>query len=80
MRFFQNRGVAIAICILMIVTALGIGKMKQPSVEYAPDSDSSAEAWGKENYTSYLHFLEDETGVLKDRTLEELSAINAALD
>ena len=83
MKFFQKRWVAIIICMLMICSALAIGRAKeqkpQPDI-YDPSNLSSAESWAKEQYASYLRYVSDDAGLLSQRTIRTLSQQNAAFD
>lgn len=80
MKFFQKRWVAITLCAVMIVVSLAIGRAKTVKGSYNPSSDSAAESWGEENYSAYTRYVQDETGVLKEKTIRMISEQNAALD
>ena len=79
MKFFQKRWVAITLCVLMIVASLAISSART-SKEYQPDSTSSAEAWGQDNYGSFTRYIRDDAGLLSEKTIRSLSEHNAALD
>ena len=79
MKFFQKRWVAITLCVLMIVASLAISRART-SKEYQPDSTSSAEAWGQDNYGSFTRYIRDDAGLLSEKTIRSLSEHNAALD
>ena len=79
MKFFQKRWVAITLCVLMIAASLAISRART-SKEYQPDSTSSAEAWGQDNYGSFTRYIRDDAGLLSEKTIRSLSEHNAALD
>lgn len=80
MQFFKKRGVAITICILMIVLALIIGFSGGKTVEIEPESASSAAAWAKEHADEYEDFIYDKAGLLSSSAEEKLARADAALD
>ena len=79
MKFFQKRWVAITLCIVMIVAAIGIGQAKNRNT-YRPESSSAAVQWGKENYAAYTRFLRDDGNLLSGNTEQTLSSYNGAWD
>ena len=80
MKFFQKRWVAITLCVLMSVAAWAIGQAKNRSAVYAPASSNAAEAWGEENYGSYARYIQDDVGLLSEKTIREISEWNATFD
>ena len=80
MSFFKKRSVAVICCLLMVVLAFRIGRIKQPEQTYVPENLSSSIHWGSENYGSYLRFISDETKALNEQTLRDIAQINASLD
>lgn len=79
MKFFQKRWVAITLCIVMIVAAIGIGQAKNRNT-YKPESTAAAEQWGEENYAAYSRFLRDGANLLSAKTEQTLSSYNGAWD
>lgn len=79
MNFFKKRWVAVTLCIIMVLAALGISYSRK-APEYAPANSHAAESWGEENYDSYTNYVYDETGNLSSSTVRELSEVNAMLD
>lgn len=80
MKFFQKRWVAITLCVLMIVAAIGIGQAKANRNSAQPGGSAAAEKWGKENYSAYTKFLRDDAGLLSAKAEETICAYNGALD
>lgn len=80
MKFFQKRGVAIAVLIIAIVAALVIGQQNKPAEQYEPQSEASAEAWAKENYASYTGYVWDEAELFSDSTERTIAEYNARFD
>lgn len=79
MKFFQKRWVAVTLCIVMIVAAIGIGQAKKRNT-YKPESTAAAEQWGEENYAAYSRFLRDGANLLSGKTEQTLSSYNGAWD
>lgn len=79
MKFFQKRWVAVTLCILMILVAVGIGAAKSRQT-YAPDSAASAEQWGRENAGAYASFIRDDADLLSDAAEKRICAVNGAMD
>lgn len=79
MKFLQKRWVAVTLCILMIVSALTIGQLKeQRRVTSVPESVVVDE--NVQDYASYLRFIQDDAGLLSDETVQGISRMNATFD
>ncbi len=80
MGFFKKRWVAVALCVVMVIAAIGITSSKEQKQEYRPDLESNAEAWGEANYSSFTSFIYNDDELLSDGAVREISQINASLD
>ena len=81
MKFFQKRSVAIALTVIMIVAAIGIGWVRgqSPSVTPAPDNSSAALDTSL-SVGGYAKWILDEANVLSAATEQQLSLYNANWD
>lgn len=81
MKFFKKQGVAVTICIVMIVAAIAIGFFGSAGkTEYKPDSAASAADWGREHAGEYVKFISDGAGLLSDSAVQKLAQTDAELD
>ena len=81
MKFFKKQGVAVTICIVMIVAAIAIGFFGNAGkTEYKPDSAASAADWGREHAGEYVKFISDGAGLLSDSAVQKLAQTDAELD
>lgn len=69
MKVFQNRAVAAVLMVLAIAASVAIGQAKKPDLSVEP----STKVVGSYTYTY------DEAGVLSDKTMEHIDAMNASL-
>ena len=69
MKVFQNRAVAAVVMVLAIAASVAIGQVKKPDLSVEP----STKVVG--SYT----YVYDEAGVLSDKTMEHIDAMNASL-
>ena len=69
MKFFHKRGVAAIVMVLAIVTGAALGQLREPDGSSAP----STAIVGTYTYTY------DHAGVLTDKTMEHMDAMNASL-
>ena len=69
MKVFQNRAVAAVVMVLAIAASVAIGQAKKPDLSVEP----STKVVG--SYT----YVYDEAGVLSDKTMEHIDAMNASL-
>ena len=69
MKVFQNRAVAAVLMVLAIAAGVAIGQAKKPDLSVEP----STKVVGSYTYTY------DEAGVLSDKTMEHIDAMNASL-
>lgn len=69
MKVFQNRAVAAVVMVLAIAASVAIGQVKKPDLSVEP----STKVVG--SYT----YVYDEAGVLGDKTMEHIDAMNASL-
>ena len=75
MKFFQKRWVAITLCILMILTALAIGRAKESRSREPAAMDAPVQSW-----ESYSRYVVDKTGLLSEETIRKISERNAESD
>ena len=81
MKFFKKQGVAVTICIVMIVAAIAIGFFGSAGkTENKPDSAASAADWGREHTGEYVKFISDGAGLLSDSAVQKLAQTDAELD
>ena len=80
MKFLQKRWVAVVICVILVITALGIRAGRNIDTQYRTNSEAAAENWGEQNYGAFTQFILDEADELSQRTVKELSVYNAAFD
>lgn len=80
MKFLQKRWVSVVLCLIMIIAAVRITSSRDRRPDYQPQDQNTAEAWAEESYGSYIHLIDDRASVLSERTVQELSVRNAALD
>ena len=81
MKFFKKQGVAVTICIVMIVAAIAIGFFGSAGkTEYKPDSAASAADWRREHAGEYVKFISDGAGLLSDSAVQKLAQTDAELD
>lgn len=71
MKFFQKRGVAIAVLILAIVASSAWGLHKAPAVSTPEGGEKLDPSLSAAAFTQYVR---DDAGVLSDKTEEALSA------
>ena len=69
MKVFQNRAVAAVLMVLAIAASVAIGQANPPDLRGAP----ATKVGGRDTYTY------DEAGVLSDKTMEHIDAMNASL-
>ena len=69
MKVFQNRAVAAVLMVLAIAASVAIGQAKKPDLSVEP----STKVVGSYTYTY------DEAGILSDKTMEHIDAMNASL-
>ena len=69
MKVFQNRAVAAVLMVLAILASAAIGQARKPDLSVEP----STKVVGSYTYTY------DEAGVLSDKTMEHIDAMNASL-
>ena len=70
MKFFQKRSVAAVVMLLALAGSVAIGQAKKPA-ENLPEASTSVVG----SYT----YVQDEKGVLSDKTCAHIDAINASL-
>ena len=69
MKVFQNRAVAAVLMVLAIAASVAIGQARKPDLSVEP----STKVVGSYTYTY------DEAGILSDKTMEHIDAMNASL-
>ena len=69
MKVFQNRAVAAVVMVLAIAASVAIGQVKKPDLSVEPATKEVG------SYT----YVYDEAGVLSDKTMEHIDAMNASL-
>ena len=77
MKFFQKRGVAIAVLILAIVASSAWGLHKTPAVSTPEGGEKLDPSLSAEAFTQYVR---DDAGVLSDKTEEAVGLYNANWD
>ena len=77
MKFFQKRGVAIAVLILAIVASSAWGLHKAPAVSTPEGGEKLDPSLSAAAFTQYVR---DDTGVLSDKTEEAIGLYNANWD
>lgn len=70
MKFLQKRAVAVAVMVLAILCAVVIGQIKKPDEDLPPPSTSIVGSY------TYVY---DYSGVMSDKTMEYIDAMNASL-
>ena len=83
--FFQRKGVAVTITLIVIAIAVVIGFASAPKASttqtvYAPETSQTAQSWAKENYAQYEDFIDDAAGMFTSGTLETFAKYDAQLD
>ncbi len=73
MRFFQKRWVAVLICIVMVLAAIGI-RISRNTTASVPDNVTNPG-----DASSYLQYIYD-NGTLSDQTIQTISAYQADMD
>ena len=77
MKFFQKRGVAIAVLILAIVASSAWGLHKAPAVSTPEGGEKLDPSLSTAAFTQYVR---DDAGVLSDKTEEAIGLYNANWD
>ena len=77
MKFFKKRGVAIAVMVLAIVLAIGIGRLKAPGGAPVPDTPALDQSL---DTTYYERFIYDQAGVLNSSAEKQLAVYLANWD
>ena len=81
MKLLKQRWFAVVVAVLLVAAAVGISQYRlRGGGEYAPESASAAQQWGRENADAYERFVDDGAGLFSDATLETIAEQNAALD
>lgn len=77
MKFFQKRGVAIAVLILAIVASSAWGLHKAPAVS-TPEGGEKVDT--SLSTAAFEQFVHDDAGILSDKTEETIGLYNANWD
>lgn len=81
MKLLKQRWFAVVVAVLLVAAAVGVSQYRlRGGGEYAPESASAAQQWGRENADAYERFADDDAGLFSDATLETIAEQNAALD
>lgn len=81
MKLLKQRWFAVVVAVLLVAAAVGLSQFRlRGSGDYAPESVTAAQQWGKENAAAYERFAEDGAGLFSASTLETIAAQNASLD
>ena len=77
MKLFQKTWVAVALTIVMIAAAIGIGQWRAQSADPVEETAQSTGLDSSLSTSAYAKWIDDQAGVLSDQQEEQIALFNA---